>query len=150
MKVGLIKPFFTTKKIREMQTIPAEIKIIGNTIPESPDVVEIKFNGMFPKQEYIIVATNFKSDDIDNFNVEHASVLQIKIIQKLLDLRHPALDGVPLIRKVSFNKDTNVWRMEIFSIKIKTFGDIIPSRIQDCFEEAMGEGGYKINWGLKF
>jgi hypothetical protein len=133
-----------------MQTIPANIQIIENPALELPDTIEIKFNGMFPKQEYIVVVTNFGSDSIDNFNVDHASALQKNIIEKVLELRHPSLDAVPLVRKVSFNKDNNTWRIEIFSIKIKNFGDTIPSRIKDCFDKAMEENeGIKINWGIR-
>ncbi len=122
-----------------MQQIPGKIEIIGDSL------LEVKFNGMFPRQSYHVVATSLKSNHKDNFNIEHASVLQKSIIDGLLELKNPTLDAIPLINKISFNKDSNVWRIEIFSIKIADFGDTIPQRIKETFEEVMN-----INWGLRF
>jgi hypothetical protein len=125
--------------------IPGNIEII-----EEANVIQIILSSMLPRQNYHVVATNLKSNAKDNFNIEHASALQKNIIDGLLNLKNPRLDAIPLVNKISFNKDTNTWRIEIFSIKISTFGETIPSKVKGAFNDALSLHDMEINWSLKF
>ena len=98
------------------------------------------------KQEYNNVFHQFQTEKIEDFNTDVASALQKKVAEELLNQKNPDMDAVPLFRRLSFNKDTNTWRIDVFSIKISQFKDTVKQKIRKAFDNAFNANGLNVNW----
>lgn len=98
------------------------------------------------KQEYSSVFNQFQIEKVQDFNTNIASPLQKKVAEELLDQKNPDLDAVPLFKRLSFNRDTNTWRIDVFSIKISQFSEVVKQKTVTAFDNAFNACGLNINW----